>query len=288
MGPKRSGEIDPNGTINVANVAGTPTLDPHATTSEIVWMLCTMPLVYDQLFSVDQDGKLEGRLAENWTYSKDGLGLNFTLRDDVVFREGTRLDAAVVKTNLDRARTLDTPVVKKRMEPVTAVEVVGPYEVRLTLATPTIPYVLAECSGFIMHPDLIANGDPAIETNGSDAYSVASFTPRERLELVRDHDNYWDPDAARVETVTFQAISDKQSYVNAVVGEQVDLGNYQSYGDVAKGQDHLQVVQVPPAPAFKSCSTRRSPRSTNWRFVRQSTMRSTVCRSWRRSCRDRR
>lgn len=244
---ERSGEVDPNGTINVANVAGTPTLDPHATAAEIVWMLSTMPLVYDQLFSLDKEGAPEGRLVDSWSYSDDGRALNLMLRNDVTFRDGTVLDAATVKVNLDRARTLDSPVVKKRMEPVTAVDVVGPHEVRLTLATPTptIPYVLAECAGFIMHPDLIANGDPAVEADGSGAYSVVSFTPRESLELVRDNDNYWDPDAAGVETVTFQAFADKQSYVNAVVGEQVDLGNYQSYGDAAKGRYHLDVVEVP-------------------------------------------
>ncbi len=239
--------VDPNGVIHVANVAGTPSLDPHATTSEIVWLLSTMPMVYDQLFAIDAQGNPKGRLVTDWSYSDDGLALNLVLREDVAFRDGTPLDAAAVKASLDRARTLDTPVVSKRMAPVTAVDVTAPYEVRLTLdsPTPTIPYVLAECAGFIMHPDLIANGDPATEANGSGAYSVASFTPRERLELVRDNDDYWDPDAAQVESVTFEAIGDKQAYVNAVISEQVDLGNYQSYGNEVAGQDHLEVVQVP-------------------------------------------
>lgn len=89
----------------------------------------------------------------DWSYSDDGLALNLVLREDVAFRDGTPLDAAAVKASLDRARTLDTPVVSKRMAPVTAVDVTAPYEVRLTLdsPTPTIPYVLAECAGFIMH-----------------------------------------------------------------------------------------------------------------------------------------
>lgn len=128
-------------------------------------------------------------------------------------------------------------------------------------------------------PDLIANGDPATEANGSGAYSVASFTPRERLELVRDNDDYWDPDAAQVESVTFEAIGDKQAYVNAVISEQVDLGNYQSYGNEVAGQDHLEVVQVPTGTGVQLVFNPISSHSAISKCDRRSTTRSTGRRS---------
>src|SRR5690606_7081258 len=149
---------------------------------------------------------------------------------------------------LDRARTLDSPSVKSRMSPVVDVTITAPYQVTLALAeqTDTMPYVLAEMSGFIMHPDLIANGNPATETNGSGAYSVESFAPGEQLTLVRDRTDYWDTDAAQLAKIEYKAISDTQAFTNAMAGGQIELGQFLP-GTVTAidGRNGLTTVDVP-------------------------------------------
>ena len=45
-------------------------------------------------------------LAESWEFSEDGTTLTLTLRDDATFQDGTPVDAAAVKANLERAQTL--------------------------------------------------------------------------------------------------------------------------------------------------------------------------------------
>lgn len=247
-GSAGSGTPNVEGTLSTGWTTAITSLDPHMATSEIASFRFGLNEIYDRLFTVKADGTVDGMLVEDYTYSEDGLGLILDLREDVTFRDGAPLDAAVVKANLDRARTLDSPSVKSRMAPVVDVAVTAPYQVTLKLAEPTdtIPYVLAEMSGFIMHPDLIANGNPATETNGSGAYSVESFAPGEQLTLVRDRTDYWDTDAAQLAKIEYKAISDTQAFTNAMAGGQIELGQFLP-GTVTAidGRNGLTTVDVP-------------------------------------------
>jgi len=224
------GEIDPDGSIAVGIVFGPNTLDPHMATSELAAQFFGLWGIYDRLFTVGADGVVKGELVDDWTYSDDGNSLTLKLREDVTFRDDTPLDAAAVKVNLDRARTLESPVIKGRMSVIKDVSVASPYEVVLTLASPVphVPAILVECAGFIMHPDLVTDGDPATETNGSGPYVLKSFVPGESLTMERDNAHYWDPEAAKIKTITYQTFPDQQAYINAVKSGELDLGRYQA------------------------------------------------------------
>ncbi len=247
-GSGNSGVPNPDASLSTGWTTGITSLDPHLATSEIASFRFGLNMIYDRLFTVKADGTVDGMLVDNFSYSEDGRGLVLDLREDATFRDGSPVDGNVVKVNLDRARTLDSPSVKSRMAPVTDVTVTGPYQVTLTLAEPTdtMPYVLAEMSGFIMHPDLIANGDPATETNGSGAYSVESFAPGEQLTIVRDRTDYWDTEAAQIAKLEYKAISDTQAFTNAMAGAQIELGQFLP-GTVTAVEDRrgLTTVDVP-------------------------------------------
>jgi peptide/nickel transport system substrate-binding protein len=243
-----TGPVDRAQELHRGNVVTASHLDPHAATSELAWFLTGLPSVYDQLFVVDAAGRPEGRLVTEWSYGQEGLSLRLALREGVTFRDGVPLDAAAVKTSLDRARTLQTPAVKQRMEPVIAVEVTAPYEVVLMLdrPTPSMPSVLADCAGFIMHPDLVANGDPATQVNGSGAYSVESFTPGQQLSMARDRDDYWDPDAAQFARITHTAYPEASAYANAMASGAIEIGQFQPGQELAlDGRRGLRVERVP-------------------------------------------
>ncbi|MGW0022497.1 ABC transporter substrate-binding protein [Rhodococcus sp. NPDC003382] len=123
--------VDPDGTLRFAWAVGPANLDPHMATSEAVWFRYGLPSVYDRLFTVDARGQVHGRLVREHSYSSDGSTLFLTLRDDVTFRDGRALDAEVVKLNLDRARTLDSPVTEREMSQVSDVAVLGSYRLAL-------------------------------------------------------------------------------------------------------------------------------------------------------------
>ncbi len=109
-------------------------LNPHLySPNEMV----AQAFVYEPLVRYRADGTLEPWLATGWTVSDDGLSYTFTLRDGVVFSDGTPFDAAAVKANVEavlanaeRHRWLAL------VDQIAGVEAVDPRTVRLTLKQP--------------------------------------------------------------------------------------------------------------------------------------------------------
>ena len=89
------------------------------------------------LVNITPDGKFVGDAAESWTSTPDGLTWTFKLRKNVLFHDGTPVDAAAVKFSIDR---LMDPNTKSGMrafyEPVHSVEVMDPQTVQLRLKQP--------------------------------------------------------------------------------------------------------------------------------------------------------
>jgi peptide/nickel transport system substrate-binding protein len=86
------------------------------------------------LVNITADGKFVGDAAESWQQSSDGLMYTFKLRKNVLFHDGTPVDAAAVKFSIDR---LMDPATKSGMrtfyDPVHSVEVLDPSTVQVRL-----------------------------------------------------------------------------------------------------------------------------------------------------------
>lgn len=239
--------------LRAAWTVGAKTLDPHMQSSEIVGDRFGLFSLYDRLFTVKADGSIGPMLATKWSYGEDGETLRIKLREDATFHDGTVLDADVVKANLDRARTLDSPVVKGRMSVVESVEVTGKFSVTLSLSenTSVVPYALAEASGMMMNPKLIKDGDPAKKADGTTPYSVESFDPGRKLVLVRDRDDYWDPKAWKIKRIEHSQISDFNAMSNAMRAGQIDVGQFQpNQVSSLEGVPGLEIVKVPQGQGF--------------------------------------
>ena len=95
-----------DGTLRIAMNSDINTMDVHQTT-----MYYLVPMnVFDTLFTIkkNEDGStsIENSLATDYKVSDDGLTYDFTLRDDVVFSDGTPLTADDVKFTFERILTL--------------------------------------------------------------------------------------------------------------------------------------------------------------------------------------
>lgn len=76
------------------------TLDPSVENSNGV---CVLQNVYETLTRYnDQTGEVEPYLATSWTHNDDGTVWEFTLREDVSFHDGTKMNANAVKKSIDR------------------------------------------------------------------------------------------------------------------------------------------------------------------------------------------
>ncbi len=92
------------------------------------------------LVNITPDGKFVADAAESWQVSPDGLLYTFKLRKNVLFHDGTPVDAAAVKFSIDR---LMDPATKSGMRPfyesVHSVEVLDPLTVQIRLKHPLSP-----------------------------------------------------------------------------------------------------------------------------------------------------
>lgn len=97
-------------------------------------------MVYESLVQYQADGSITPWLAESWKISEDGRTYDFTLRDGVVFSDGTPFDAKAVELNFQA-------ILKNRkrhewlelINQIESVQALDARTVRLTLRDPYYP-----------------------------------------------------------------------------------------------------------------------------------------------------
>src|SRR3984957_12644442 len=87
--------------------------------------------VCDKLIDIDAKLNYVPQLATEWSWGTDGKSLTLKLRPDVVFHDGTPMDAEAVKVNLDRYRTADYSIRKGEGKSIATVAGVDPWRVGL-------------------------------------------------------------------------------------------------------------------------------------------------------------
>lgn len=75
-------------------------LDPHQGTLLVTTYV--LNLLYDRLVFLGEDGSPQPWVAESWEISDDETRIRFTLREGIIFHDGTPLDAEAVKFTFDR------------------------------------------------------------------------------------------------------------------------------------------------------------------------------------------
>ncbi len=165
----------------------------------------------DKLIDTTPEGAFRPQLATAWDWSEDNRSLTLKLRPEVKFHDGTALDAAAVKTNLDRYRS--DPISRRQTElkSIASVEVVDPLTVRIDLAQPDAPLVaaLADRAGMIMSPKALADAGEDIGLNPVCA-GPFKFVERVSQDFIKleKFDEYWNSDEIFLDGVTFLPIPD--------------------------------------------------------------------------------
>lgn len=180
--------------------------------------------VYDSLLRRQPDGTLVPMIATKWAYNSDRTVLTLTLRDDITFSDGTKLDADAVKANLDVFGTANGPAASS-FSGVTSIEAPDTTTVVITLKDPDpafLPHLGTE-TGFIASPKAIAAGTLATEPVGSGPYilNVADTVAGSAYTFDARKD-YWDPSLQVYDKVVMKPIPDPTAIVNALLSGQVD------------------------------------------------------------------
>jgi len=180
----------------------------------------------DKLLDLDEKLNIVPQLATSYEWGPDNKSLTLKLRQGVTFHDGEKFDAAAVKFNLERHKNLKGSTRRGELAPVTSIDVVDPYTVRLNLNAPFAPLlaVLTDRSGMMVSPKA-ANADG--EKFGSHPVCSGPFKFVSRVAqgpiTLQRYDRYWNKAAIHFDKVVYDPIVDSTVRLANLKSGQLDL-----------------------------------------------------------------
>jgi peptide/nickel transport system substrate-binding protein len=158
--------------------------------------------------------------------SADKQTMTIAIRRGVRFNDGTPLNAQAVKISIDRHRTLRGSARASEVSPITSVEAVGNYTVRLRLNARFSPLTaqLADRAGMIMSPkQLEALGDRfASNPVCVGAFRFVSRTAGDRITLEKSP-FYYARNKVKLNGLVFRIITDSSARAANVRAHDIDV-----------------------------------------------------------------
>lgn len=207
--------------------------------------------LYDSLFVTDKDGQAQPSLVSSFTTSPDKLQLTLKLRDGVTFTDGSKLDANLVKQNLDRRSDkalvsygVFAPGGSAEIKDVAAPD---PQTVVITWAKPqaTGENQLTDEAGMIVGSKGISDPDSLKTTpDGSGPFTLdAGKTTKPSTYTLDKNDKAWNAKSYAFDTIVYKVITDRQALANAVVSGQADVAGQLDETTVDLVQSRQKVVK---------------------------------------------
>jgi peptide/nickel transport system substrate-binding protein len=177
----------------------------------------------DKLVEITPDLKIVPQLAETWSTSQDGKTLTLKLRKGAVYHDGAVIDAASVKANLDRARTLPDSNRKSELVTVDSVDAPDAQTVVIHLKEPDASLLsqLSDRAGMMMSPASF-DKDPGSKPVCSGPYRFKERVQNDRIVLEK-FPQYWDAADYHFDRVVFTPIPDATVRVNNLRSGDLDI-----------------------------------------------------------------
>jgi peptide/nickel transport system substrate-binding protein len=174
--------------------------DPHRNQSSELGIVARQ--VYDTLVYRHPDTmEIVPGLASSWAISDDGLVYTFTLRQGVIFHDGTPFNAQAVAANLDRIINPATASQRARfmLGSFQQYTIIDDYTIQLILATPYVPLLdsLAQVYLAIASPAALNAYTPEtyqFHQVGTGPFRFIEYVPGDRIVLRRSDTYTWGPD----------------------------------------------------------------------------------------------
>ena len=181
--------------------------------------------VYDSLTHIGPDGQIEPGLATTWTFTSPTT-LILTLRSGVTFSDGTPVNAAAVKANLDYAKTASPAAQQNAYIAALTTTVINSTTLKVVSPTPE-PDLLTDFAtggGFIVNPKALK--DPSVLTAspaGSGPYVLSASVPGQQWTFTR-RKGYWDAAQYPYGTVVLKSYASTQAQDDALRSGQLQGG----------------------------------------------------------------
>lgn len=228
------GTDSPRNTLVYATGDAEPTcLDPHVGGNYPQALLATQ--VLESLVALDEAGSIVPWLATEWTVSEDGLTWDFVLDESAKFSDGTPVDAAAVKANIEHLQDPNTASSTGYLavQQISSVEVVSSTIARFHLVRPDAALLesLAQPWVAIQAPSGLARGmdENCLAPIGSGPFTVKSWAKQDRITLERNPNYTTTPTgfdtatAAAAEQLIWRFIPDATTRFASLQSGEVDV-----------------------------------------------------------------
>lgn len=255
-----------NWAIEGANL-GDGHMDPHSSQLDVSAYVNRATL--DSLVYLTPEGAFTPWLAERWEISADGKTYTFTLRQDVMFSDGTPFDAAAVKANFDHivAESTNSAQADDMLggELYVGTEVTDQFTAVVRFAEPFAPFLTNASTAFLgmYSPAVLASDPEALRAGGPDVsvgsgpFVMTEFVANDRIVYERNADYAWAPDGFEVTDLAINTLN-----VNIVPEASVRLAALESGElDLATGLTPNLLENVPENIEVTSVSSPGLPYS---------------------------
>jgi peptide/nickel transport system substrate-binding protein len=181
--------------------------------------------IYESLFRPNAAGTVDPWLLDSVIADPDNLSYVFRVRQDVIFSDGTRLDASVVKWNLDRYIAVGS----KRTElfsSVKSINVLDDYTLKIELLewNSVIPTALSRESGYMFsQAHYEAHGELYCQLNpvGTGPFKLTNWTRNVGKTFVRN-DRYWNG-PVQLDRIVYTIYNDALVGQAALMSDEIDV-----------------------------------------------------------------
>ena len=241
------------GVLIAARAADMQGLDPHKQTAFSSFR--ALEHIYDPLLALDENLNVIPNLAEEWSWSEDGLALTMKLRQNVVFHNGDPMTSADVKASYERILNEETGAAARSFfTSISAIDTPDDYTVVFTLSAPNaaLPAAMTNPNSAILSKALLDSGwDPATEAVGTGAFKLVSWEADNLLVLEKNPD-FWIEGLPYLDGIEFRTIPDEASILAGLRAGAIDwaLINDPRVG-ITAGAGNSQInVMTAPALAY--------------------------------------
>jgi len=165
----------------------------------------------DKLFDIDEKLNLVPQLATGHEWAADNKSVTLKIRPGVTFHDGEKLDAAAVKFNIERHKTMAGSNRRGELAPVTSVDVVDPMTVKLNLSAPFAPLLtqLADRAGMMVSPKAAQEAGDKFGAKPvcSGPFKFVERVAQDRIVLEK-HAAYWNAKEIHFDRIVYLPIVD--------------------------------------------------------------------------------
>lgn len=225
--PGTSTTDDRRKTVIIARAGEVTSVDPvNADYAQADIIASTL---YDTLVTYDDSGKVAPRLATQFELSDDAKTITLTLREDVTFHDGAKLQPADVVYSLDRYKAIGRGVANF-ISGYASSKVQGTNQVVVNLAQPDSLALGALSKIYILNSKLVEQnaGSDQAETwlanndAGSGAYTLKQGPSAGDVNVAL-FDQYWDKADGRPVAMIFRRIDESATQRDALKAADIDI-----------------------------------------------------------------